>query len=164
MDRLTGNPHWKDQLSRIDLIGVRESQGLFNIIRNHEAIDISCAIAFLAALKRHKNIDNPELYFRHVLAERLARENAIAILKDRTLVEERKALFDFWLSCTTKLGNWNSYVDIDGSRWVGIDNGKPTDKFSDAWNRGWTIEYMADKIHLLEIFNLELTGDFTKIN
>lgn len=152
---LENNPYYAEHMLALDRFGIKSSRNLFSFVSNSDPIEVGVAIAYMVCLKRRVEIPEPEAYFRKAVTEQWAAKNAIAILNNPELVQERRALFELWLSCTTKLGHWNTYTDgFDGTRIVSI-NGKSQEPFVEAWKRGWNLLYLSRQIHPTEIYKIK---------
>lgn len=155
------NTLYREHMRALDLLGANTSRSLFNLVRNHETRLVGATVALFAAIQRYKNIEERESFFLTLLNNRSATTNANAILKNAENPDERKAMFDYWLSLSIKYGQWNSYKDIEGSRYVFID-GQSQEKFIDIWNRGWNVDYLVAKIPVEGIHRL-ITPEVSRI-
>ena len=85
------------------------------------------------------------IYF---LKEDLAYLNSWSYLRGGTLLSTlsiRNSLFLLWLSYSQDFGAWDSFEDINGSRYIWLSNTSDDKiKFIEAWNSGFTLKYFID--------------------
>ena len=135
------NKQWRSHLEQLDELGVGENTTIKNAVKSYSTERVEKTIALYRNKKREAGyIANPGGYFMQALKEDWAGKNSKQVLDDSQNPEDRAALFRYWYDLAKELGYCTGMKDVEGERLVCISG--TWEKFSDAWERGYNLEYL----------------------
>ena len=135
------NEQWRDHLEQLDELGIGENTTIKNAVKSYSTERVEKTIALYLKKKREAGyIANPGGYFMQALKEDWAGKNSKQVLDDSQNPEDKAALFRYWYDLAKELGYCTGMKDVEGERWVCISG--TWEKFSDAWERGYNLEYL----------------------
>ena len=137
------NKDWRSHLEQLDQLGVRGNKTIVNALKTFSRSKVEAAIALYRARKRETGyIENPCGYFMQALKEDWAGDRAKQVAIDNPQTpEDKAALFRYWFDLAKKMGNCSkSEIREDGEQWVCMSG--TWEKFTSAWERGYTLEYL----------------------
>ncbi len=137
------NPDWRSHLEQLDQLGVTGNKTIVNALKTFSRSKVEAAIALYRVRKRETGyIENPCGYFMQALKEDWAGDRAKQVALDNPQTpEDKAALFRYWFDLAKEMGYCSkSEIREDGERWVCMSG--TWEKFTSAWERGYTLEYL----------------------
>ncbi len=138
------NKEWRKHLDELDQLGVTGNKTIVNAVKTFSKEKVENALALYRQRKRvDGHIQNPCGYFMQSLKEDWGSKNKLQdleVLDENVDPIDKETIFRRWFELAKTLGNCQlSEIREDGERWVLISG--TWEKFTDAWERGYTLEY-----------------------
>ncbi len=141
VDEKINNKKWRSHLDELDDLGVKENPTIRRAVKFYGAERVKRAIKLYRKRKRESDyIPNPCGYFMQALKEDWAGKNSEQLKEQNQTPENKMTLFRLWFDIAREFGYCTQWEERDGDVWVLISG--YWEKFTDAWERGYTLEYL----------------------
>ena len=140
VDEKINNKKWRSHLKQLDDLGVRENDTIRKAVKKYSTKRVEDTIALYQQRKREGYVENPNAYFMQALIENWAEENVKQKLDNSIDPEDKAALFRYWYDLAKELGYCSGVEEREGDQWVLLSG--TWEKFTDAWERGFNLEYL----------------------
>ena len=136
------NRNWKDLIPLLDSTGIPINKTVTNLLKLYPPQKVEGAIALLKARKRDSHIPNPSGYFVSALKGDWGAKNLVEKKGDRCQSSEidKAALFRHWYDLARELGYCSGQEIRSGEQWICLSGS--WEKWSDAVNRGYSLDYL----------------------
>ena len=148
---------WQDQLAEeliyrqlalLDLLGVRSSQEIFNLVTNKRGLEVYRATKLYRHLYALGEIADPRETFATILRHGYADRGSTLALKKEPLPNLRKAIFNYWLELASEFGFYDRFEEREGKRYVRFGPRGKELKFNQAWNSGHNLMFFHTLLEL----------------
>lgn len=135
------NQDWRSHLDQLDDLGIRVNPTIRNTVKTTATKTIEEAIAFYRQRKRSsKAIGNPCGYFMQIVKENWGKKP----LDQSIEPENKEAQIRYWFDLARAIGACSQMeTREDNQVWVCMSGN--WEKLSDAWERGYTLEYLRKR-------------------
>ena len=136
------NKDWKRLIPLLDSAGVPINRTIKDLLKLYPAEKVESAIALLRARKREQHIPNPSGYFVSALKGDWGAKNLVSEEgRDRASQEvDKGAVFRHWYDLARELGYCSGQEVREGEQWICLSGS--WEKWSDAVNRGYSLDYL----------------------